>query len=576
MRTAASEHLNNEQMMSRLSATFSALIREEIDLVRRFLDSDSPELEGHEMGPMVELSVRLVERSAEWLDLGTVASLARELRESLQQLGSLRPAQRQEFVSHCRIALDTQEKLADQLRTDGFAALLAHAASVGDAVDQLRARLGRAKTEALNASRGVIDDVTADVAPRENLLALTFEIKSSLVHQNDRIGSISDGLGGTLRSMQTVLAEWDGLMKAIDPARGGGASADAAPPEGGRKRAKSGPTVAARAIQIHQKLEEVASGMRTLVHDLHQLLGIQHSLERRARDLDEHLLWEFLDPLERFIDEFYAAASRRDTETRRSVLTVHTGGVGFEPEIGAILLPLLFRLLETAVSPEGEATRDLRLTAAREGLEARMAIEGGVRFERDALQQLESGLEELGGFVTLQEDTNGSSRLHLQFPMARSLRGFLIVEAAGQRVALPWSAVERICSSADELSWAGGGEQPEVVPLASLFTPIEGSDPLPSSRRGSDSAKPSNGPLAVLRCGGGTGAIGFDRIVWRENARLSPLPPRLYPVEEVFGGIIGSDGQVTLVLHPAAVMRRLRGAAFGGNETTAGSGEGSV
>ncbi|MEK7349005.1 MAG: hypothetical protein AABZ94_09050 [Candidatus Eisenbacteria bacterium] len=572
MRTAASEHLSNEQMMSRLSATFSALIREEIDIVRRFLDSDATDLEGHEMGPLVELSVRLVERSAEWLDVGSVASLARELRETLLQLGSLRPAQRQELVNHCRVALDTQEKLAEQLRTDGFAALLAHAASVGDAVDQLRARLGRTKTEALNASRGVIDDVTPDMAPRENLLALTFEIKSSLVRQNDRIGAISDGLGGTLRSMQSALTEWDGLMKAIDPARG--SPAPEAPASGGRRRVNPGPTVAARAIGIRQKLEEVASGMRTLVHDLHQLLGIQYSLERRARDLDEHLLWEFLDPLDRFIDEFYAAASRRDTDARRSVLTVHTGGVGFEPEIGATLLPLLFRLLETASSPEGEATRELRLTAAREGLEARIAIEGRVTFEHDALQQLEGGLEELGGFVTLQSDQNGSSLLHLQFPMARSLRGFLIVEAAGQRIALPWSAIDRICSSADELSWTGGEEQPEVVPLASLFAPADAGDPSP--RRAGDAARPSNGPLAVLRCGGGTGAIGFDRIVWRENARLTPLPPRLYPVEEVFGGILGSDGQVTLVLHPAAVMRRLRGAAFGGNEAPARSGEGAA
>ena len=65
MRSAASEHFNNEQMMSRLSATFSALIREEVEIVRRFLASDVPDLEKHEIGPLVELSVRLVERSAQ-------------------------------------------------------------------------------------------------------------------------------------------------------------------------------------------------------------------------------------------------------------------------------------------------------------------------------------------------------------------------------------------------------------------------------------------------------------------------------------------------------------------------------
>jgi len=556
MRTAASEHFNNEQMMSRLSATFSALIREEIEIVRRFLESDTPDLEKHEVGPLVELSVRLVERSAEWLDVGTVASLARELRETLAQLGSLRSAQREELVTHCRVALQTQEKLADQLRTDGFAALLEHAASVGDAVDQLRARLGRAKAESLNASRGVIDDVTPDLAPRENLLALTFEIKSSLVHQNDRISSISDGMGTTLRTVQGLLNEWDGLLKAIDHDRVGRGDGDAKPAPS-RRRAQAGPTASARALQVHQKLEDMAGGLRTLVHDIHQLLGIQYSLERRVRDLDEHLLWEFLDPLDRFVDEFYAAASRRDNDSRRSVLTIHTGSVGFEPEIGAILLPHLFRLLESAASPEEDTSREIRFTAAREGLEARIAIEGRVTFAPEAVRHLESALEELGGFVTLQTDSNGSSLLHLQFPMARSLRGFLIVEAGGQRMALPWSAIERIQSSADEFTWSGSGQKPNVVPLASLFgTSDHGESAVPKS---GEPVRPSNGPVAVLRCGGGAGAVGFDRIVWRENARLTPLPPRLYPVEEVLGGIVGSDNQVTLVLHPGAIMRRLRG-----------------
>jgi len=69
MRTAASEHMNNEQMMSRISATFSALIHEEIDIVRRFLDEEHPDLEAHDMGALVELSMRLVERSSQWLDV---------------------------------------------------------------------------------------------------------------------------------------------------------------------------------------------------------------------------------------------------------------------------------------------------------------------------------------------------------------------------------------------------------------------------------------------------------------------------------------------------------------------------
>jgi chemotaxis protein histidine kinase CheA len=141
--------------------------------------------------------------------------------------------------------------------------------------------------------------------------------------------------------------------------------------------------------------------------------------------------------------------------------------------------------------------------------------------------------------------------------MARSLRGFLIVEAGGQRIALPWSSIERIQSSADEFTWTGVGPKPDIVPLASLFGTPEAGESAPP--RAGEPQRGANGPVAVLRCGGGTGAIGFDRIVWRENARLTPLPPRLYPVEEVLGGIVGTDNQVTLVLHPGAIMRRLKG-----------------
>jgi chemotaxis protein histidine kinase CheA len=57
--------------------------------------------------------------------------------------------------------------------------------------------------------------------------------------------------------------------------------------------------------------------------------------------------------------------------------------------------------------------------------------------------------------------------------------------------------------------------------------------------------------------------VSFDRLVWRENARLKPLPPRLYPVEEVLGGIMTPDSGITLVLNPSALLRRTHAEASG-------------
>src|SRR5882672_4117382 len=541
MRTAASEHLNHAQIMSRLSSTFSALIREQIEVVRRFLDSEQVDLESGEIGPIVNLAVRLVERSAEWLELTEVSSLALELRETIAQLDQLRPEQRQEMVAHCRVALETEERLAEKLRTDGFGALLVHAGMVGDAIDGLRTGMNRAKAQDMAASRGVIDDATPDVGPHENVLALTFEIKSALVHQNERIGSMNETLDGTLRSLQSALSDWDFYVKAAERRRMAGGSL------------RTGDANEGRALAVHQQLQDTASGLRSLSHEMNHLLGLQYSLERRARDLDEHLLWEFLDPLDRFVDDMYSAVARRASGGRPPVLTVTTGGVGFEPEIGSILLPLVLRLLESAEpTVAGDESFEIRVAAAREGLEARIAIEGFLKFEAEGVSMLESALEGLGGFVCIQGGGSEEASLRIQFPMARSLRSFLIVEAAGQRIALPWSAVERICATEDELQWSGGGAPGPVHPLGALFAkagvPDSGDGSSGDSGSGASRGDDAGGrPLAILRCGGGSVVVGFDRIVWRENARLTALPPRLCPVEEVLGGIVSPDSSVILV-----------------------------
>lgn len=542
MRTAASEYLNQTQIMSRLGATFGALIHEQVAAVRRYLDDETCWDSGDSMS-MAELAIRLVERSAEWLEVGDIASLAVEMREALGQMAHLRPEQRQEVVAQCRVALDAEERLIERLRADGFVALVEHAGMVSEVLDRMRANLKQARTQEVNSARGMIDESTADVGSQENLLALTFEIKNSLIHQNERIGSMTDTVNETMDSAQAALTEWDGVQKAVERHR----------VSRGNKRGEASTPLDGRSLIIHQRLQETTSGLRSLSHELNQLLGLQYSLERRARDLDEHLLWEFLDPLDRYLDDMYTAAHTGD-RGRRICLSVQTGGVGFEPEIGSILLPLVLRLLETMQPlPDSGETVEVALTAAREGLEARLRIEGPVSLEPEALQLLENALESLGGFASQHETEGVGTTLRLQFPMARSLRSFLIVEAGGQRIALPWSAVERIYASDADPAWTSAAIPGPIHSLAVLF----GGDTDASS----DSAE--GRPIAVLRSGSGSAVVSFDRLVWRENARLKPLPPRLYPVDEVLGGIMTPDSGITLVLNPSALLRRTHAAAIG-------------
>jgi chemotaxis protein histidine kinase CheA len=147
--------------------------------------------------------------------------------------------------------------------------------------------------------------------------------------------------------------------------------------------------------------------------------------------------------------------------------------------------------------------------------------------------------------------------------MARSLRSFLIVEAGGRRIALPWSAVERIHASMEDSALVGGESPGPIHSLAKLFGAEDSAPESPPAGAGKDGAARTGAaadghPIAVLRCGRGSATVSFDRIVWRENARLKPLPARLYPVDEVLGGIVASDSSITLVLNPGGLLRRAR------------------
>ena len=498
----------HDPALARAAATFCALAHEQIEAVRRVLAANHPDLSSED-GPVADHALRLVARGAEWLGLAELHTLTRDLRESLAQLGQIKPEQAEEIVAHAKVALEREEKIVDSLRSEGFGTVLAQGGLIARALSDQRAGMTEPDDR---SARDLLDD-TPDVGPQETLLGLTVEIKSAIVNQNERIHT----MGRTVEAAMGALQE--------------------------------------------NRVQEASAALRTLGYEMNNFLGLQYSLERRARDLDEHLLWEFLDPLDRFVDDLYAAVSRR-SQSRQAVLTVRAGGVGFEPQIGAVLLPLLCRLIETAEPSGSEDTPEIRLVASREDLEARITIEGQLAFDRATVGMLEEALESLAGYVTLREAGELPAQLRIQFPMARSLRSFLIVEASGHRVALPWSAVERIHAPGEGTN--GMEAHGPVIPLRTLFGDVGGDD------LGGESV---DRPIAVLRCGGRSAVVTFDRIVWREGARLTALPPRLYPVKDVMGGIVAPDSSVTMVLNPCVLARKASERA--GASASAGTGTGA-
>lgn len=516
--------VSSAERITRITATYGSLIHEQVELTRRFLGQSEPDLAAGD-GPLVEEAIRLVLRGAEWLELQELVDAVQSLREGIARIGQVNADDRKELVSACQVELETEERLAGNLRSEGFGSLLEQAVLVEDAIEGMRSEIEPARSQ---PPRSLFEEGAAGLGPHGNLLALTVEVKSAVSHQNEKIAAIHDMAGGALHTLLATISEWEQGRKG-QPLRNQGVAADDAEE---------------RSLAIYRGLQKSETEMRALIYEVSRLLGTQYSLERRARDLDEHLLWEFLDPLDRFVDDLFEAVSRRKGQP--AVLTVQTGGVGFEPEIGSTLMPILVRLLETGDVPAAtNGAPEVRVAAARESLEAMIAISGFTRLDPDALTMLERALEDLAGFVEVSGDDMIS--LRIQFPMARALRSFLIVEAAGHKLALPWSAVDRVDAN---------GEVPAEdadLPALALHTLFA----TPSGRRSAGEPDKAR-PLTLLRSGGRITRVTFDRIVWRESARWAPLPEQLRTTDEVLGGIVAPDGAITLVLNPSAIADRAR------------------
>jgi hypothetical protein len=527
---------SSTERITRIAATYGALIHEQVELTRRFLAREEPDLASGD-GSLVEEAIRLVLRGAEWLELQDLADAVSALREGIAQIGQVKVSDRSGVVAACHVQLESEERLAGRLRSEGLGTLLEQADLVEDAIEGMRSEMAPARSQ---PPRSLFEEGAPGLGPHGNLLALTVEIKSAVTNQNERIGAIQDMAGGVLHTLLATMSDWEDGRKPqiLHPS---GSQADASEEH---------------SLAVYRGLQKSESELRTLAYEVSRLLGTQYSLERRARDLDEHLLWEFLDPLDRFVDDLFEAVARRKGQP--ALLTVQTGGVGFEPEIGSTLIPILARLLESGtVRPDATGgAPEIRMAAVRESLEAMIAISGFAAFDPEALSMLERALEDLAGFVEMSEGDD-TIALRIQFPMARALRSFLIVEAAGQRIALPWSAGDRVEATGEGPDAGGIDPDLPVVSLDALF-PASASMRRGTGVSGDGEAASSSNPFALLRSGGRSTRVTFDRIVWRESARWAPLPSELRTAADVLGGIIGPDGGITLVLSPAALADRAR------------------
>jgi two-component system chemotaxis sensor kinase CheA len=162
--------------------------------------------------------------------------------------------------------------------------------------------------------------------------------------------------------------------------------------------------------------------------------------------------------------------------------------------------------------------------------------------------------ERLGGSVDLRSTPGHGVELELSVPASLSALRALIVEVAGESVALPLSAVLRgTRSRAEQVSRGSDGEAVLVDGSVVPFVPLERL--LRLEKAGDESAAWST---VLIETPAGTLALGVDRLLGTENLVARALPQLMIADPIVAGASLDAAGNPRMLLSPEGISRAAR------------------
>ena len=153
------------------------------------------------------------------------------------------------------------------------------------------------------------------------------------------------------------------------------------------------------------------------------------------------------------------------------------------------------------------------------------------------MDAVKATVEALGGAVSLHTAEGQGTTMRLEVPITAAVQRVLLVEVAGERVALPIAKVERILEIPATSIEDSGGE---------MFTMID-DEPilvldLADCIKLESTAAPDSVPLAVTDVRGEIVALRISRLVSQQEVYVKPVPELLSTVKALAGMTILEDG----------------------------------
>jgi two-component system chemotaxis sensor kinase CheA len=177
-----------------------------------------------------------------------------------------------------------------------------------------------------------------------------------------------------------------------------------------------------------------------------------------------------------------------------------------------------------------------------------------------------TNIDQIGGTIDVKSVAGEGSSVTIKIPLTLAIVSALIVEAAGDRFAIPQLAVvELVRARANSEHRIERIKDTAVLRLRNKLLPLMHLKKLLKIDDGS-SSDPENGFIVVTQVGNQTFGIVVDGVFHTEEIVVKPMSTKLRHIDMFSGNTILGDGAVIMIIDPNGIAKALGAAGAVGHE----------
>jgi two-component system chemotaxis sensor kinase CheA len=168
-----------------------------------------------------------------------------------------------------------------------------------------------------------------------------------------------------------------------------------------------------------------------------------------------------------------------------------------------------------------------------------------------------TNIDQIGGTIDIKSVAGEGSSVTIKIPLTLAIVSALIVEAAGDRFAIPQlSVVELVRARANSEHRIERIKDTAVLRLRNKLLPLMHLKKLLKIDDGS-SSDPENGFIVVTQVGSQTFGIVVDGVFHTEEIVVKPMSTKLRHIDMFSGNTILGDGAVIMIIDPNGIAKAL-------------------